>query len=217
MGCVTEPFRLPRIKVCGVRTLADALTVAAAGGDAIGLVRHAPSPRHLEPIAAGMLVTAVPSRVLAVLVAVDAEPGELEHAARLAGARAVQLCGRERAQDWRGFPLPILRRIAVGPNAEHELDRWSGVAAGFVLDHPASVGGTGQAVDLDLAARLAARAPCLLAGGLDATSVGAAVGRVRPAGVDASSRLERTPGTKDPARIEAFVRAARAALEEVAA
>jgi phosphoribosylanthranilate isomerase len=214
---MAEPFRLPRIKVCGVRAIADAVTVVAAGGDAIGLVRHAPSPRHLEPIQAGLIVAAVPSRVLAVLVAVDAEPAELERAAQLAGAGAVQLCGSERAQDWRWFALPILRRIAVEPGAELELERWSAIASGFVLDHPAAAGGTGQGVDLDLAARLAARAPCILAGGLDASNVALAVERVRPAGVDASSRLESTPGLKDPARIEAFVRAARAALEEVAA
>ena len=46
--------------------------------------------------------------------------------------------------------------------------------------------------------------------GLDAGSVSAAVERVRPAGVDASSRLESAPGAKDPARIAAFVRAALA-------
>jgi phosphoribosylanthranilate isomerase len=160
---VAESFRIPRIKVCGVRNAADAVAVASAG------------------------------------------------------VRAVQLCGDELARDWTSFPLPILRRIAVRPGAERELDSWLGIAAGFVLDHPAGPGGTGRAVELELAAQLASRAPCLLAGGLDASNVAGLVERVRPAGVDASSRLESAPGVKDPARVADFVRAARAALAEVPA
>jgi len=214
---VAESFRLPRFKVCGVRRGAEALAVITAGGDALGLVSHRPSPRHVELDDAATIVSLLPEGVLAVLVVVDATPVDLERAARAVGAGAVQLCGAERAEDWHAFPLPILRRLAVEDGAERELERWLGVASGFVLDHPAAAGGTGRTVDLDLAARLAARAPCLLAGGLEASCVASAIERVRPAGVDASSRLESAPGVKDLARIAAFVRAARAALEEVAA
>jgi phosphoribosylanthranilate isomerase len=214
---VAEPFKIPRIKVCGVRTAADALAVASAGGDAIGLVQHRPSPRHLEPREADALVGQIPAGLRAILVVVDAQPEALERSARGARVHAVQLCGGEHARDWTEFPLPILRRIAVQPGAERELEEWIGVAAGFVLDHPTGPGGTGRAVELKLAAWLAAQAPCLLAGGLDASNVAALVERVRPAGVDASSRLESAPGVKDQARVAAFVRAARAALAEVPA
>jgi phosphoribosylanthranilate isomerase len=214
---VAEPFKLPRIKVCGVRTAADVLAVASAGGDAIGLVQHRPSPRHLEPHEAAALVATLPVGLSAILVVVDAQADPLERSARDAGVSAVQLCGGERASDWAAFPLPVLRRIPVQPGAERELEQWLGIATGFVLDHPAGPGGTGHPVDLELAARLAARAPCLLAGGLDAANVAALIERVRPAGVDASSRLESARGVKDPARIAAFVRAARAALAEVPA
>lgn len=214
---MAEPFRLPRVKVCGLRRPEDALAVAAAGGGAVGLVLHPPSPRHLEAHEAATLVAALPDHVLPVLVTVDASPAELGRAADACGARAVQLCGNEHAEDWRSFPLPVLRRVAVDQHAERELERWYDVAAGFVLDHPAAAGGTGRCVDLELAARLAASAPCLLAGGLDAQSVAAAVERVRPAGVDASSRLESSPGVKDPARVAAFVRAGLAAMQEVTA
>jgi indole-3-glycerol phosphate synthase / phosphoribosylanthranilate isomerase len=49
----------------------------------------------------------------------------------------------------------------------------------------------------------------VLAGGLSAENVGAAIERVRPWAVDASSSLETAPGIKDPARIRAYVEAAR--------
>jgi phosphoribosylanthranilate isomerase len=212
---VAERLRLPRVKVCGLRRTEDAAAAVAAGADALGLVLHPPSPRHLEPREAAELVATLPPDVLPVLVTLERAPEALERLARDLGVRAVQLCGAEHAADWRGFPLPLLRRLPVDASAEAELDEWCDVAAGFVLDHPAAPGGTGRDVDLDLAARLAAAAPCLLAGGLDAGSVSAAVERVRPAGVDASSRLESAPGAKDPARIAAFVRAALAAFQEV--
>jgi indole-3-glycerol phosphate synthase/phosphoribosylanthranilate isomerase len=49
----------------------------------------------------------------------------------------------------------------------------------------------------------------MLAGGLSAENVGAAIAAVRPWAVDASSRLELAPGIKDHARVRAFVAAVR--------
>jgi indole-3-glycerol phosphate synthase / phosphoribosylanthranilate isomerase len=60
---------------------------------------------------------------------------------------------------------------------------------------------------LDRAA--ATRGRVMLAGGLDAGNVRAAVEAVRPWAVDASSRLEHAPGIKDAERVRAFVQAAR--------
>ena len=134
---------------------------------------------------------------------------------RASGASCAQLCGDEDPQAFCELDAPILRRLAVDASAFAELDRWRDVAQGFVLDHPAAAGGTGRAVELELAAELAAQAPCLLAGGLDPDNVAERVRRVRPAGVDASSRLERTPGEKDPERVARFVEAAATALQEV--
>jgi len=49
----------------------------------------------------------------------------------------------------------------------------------------------------------------MLAGGLAADNVRAAIDAVRPWAVDASSRLEVKPGVKDPERVRAFVQAAQ--------
>jgi indole-3-glycerol phosphate synthase/phosphoribosylanthranilate isomerase len=49
----------------------------------------------------------------------------------------------------------------------------------------------------------------VLAGGLSAENVRAAIERVRPWAVDASSKLETAPGIKDHARVRAYVEAAR--------
>ncbi len=55
----------------------------------------------------------------------------------------------------------------------------------------------------------AAEGRIVLAGKLDADNVQAAIARVRPWGVDASSRLETSPGVKDHMLVRAYVEAAR--------
>jgi len=84
-------------------------------------------------------------------------------------------------------------------------------AAGLLLDaHPAGgLGGRGETFDWDGIPPLAR--PLILAGGLDADNVAAAVRRVRPYGVDVSSGVESAPGIKDPRRMAAFAAAVRRA------
>ncbi|MEA2933522.1 MAG: phosphoribosylanthranilate isomerase, partial [Variibacter sp.] len=57
--------------------------------------------------------------------------------------------------------------------------------------------------------------PFMLSGGLDAGNIAEALRLTRAGGVDVSSGVERAPGEKDPAKIRAFVRAARHAGERL--
>ncbi len=210
-----KDFPCPRIKLCGLRRVEDARAAVAAGADAVGFVHYPPSPRSVEAESAASLVAVLPPEVLPVAVLVDATPALAASFCERSGARAVQLCGGERAEDFRAFPWPILRRLGVAEGAVAELELWRPVAFAFVLDHPRAPGGAGLPVDRERAAALARRAPCLLAGGLGPGNVGAAVAAVRPWGVDASSALECAPGRKDPTALRAFVAAARLALAGV--
>ena len=205
----------PRIKVCGITSADDALAAVAAGCDTLGFVEHAQSPRAIDAASARKIIDALDASVLTVVVMVDRSPEFALRWLEQSGARAVQLCGGEKPSVWRGFPHVLLRRVAVASDAERELDAWRPVASGFVLDHPSAPGGTGLGVDLESAARLAALAPCLLAGGLDDANVAERIAAVHPAGVDASSRLESAPGRKDRERVARFVKRAHAALEEI--
>jgi len=204
---------MPRIKVCGVRRFEDVAGALELGLDAVGFVAWSRSPRAIELEQAAALVAKLPVRIVPVAVFVDATRAEAEAWVERARVRAVQLCGAERPADWRDFPALVWRRIAVDARARDEKEAWRGIAQRFVLDHPRAHGGTGESVDLELAAELARGGDCLLAGGLDASNVAERIARVRPYGVDASSRLESAPGTKDPQRVRDYVAAARAALE----
>ena len=97
------------------------------------------------------------------------------------------------------------------------LDAWQPYAERFVLDtyHPTLLGGTGHTQDWLRAREVCARAPrpILLAGGLNPENVADAVRTAHPAGVDVSSGVEAAPGRKDPAKVRAFIRNAKTALE----
>ena len=69
--------------------------------------------------------------------------------------------------------------------------------------------GSGETADWRAAAALAKQSQLILAGGLNAAIVAAAIHAVRPFGVDVSTGVEREPGIKDAGKIQEFVRAAR--------
>lgn len=205
----------PAIKVCGLTCLEDARLAMDAGATMLGFVDVAASPRCVAAAKVATILAALPSAVASVLVLANTKPAEASSRVHAANAGWVQLCGDEQPEDFTEFPVPILRRLAVEPGAHHHLEQWREVATAFVLDHPAAAGGSGRAVDRQLAAELARQAPCLLAGGLDAAQVEQAVKIVRPLGLDASSRLERQPGRKSTEAVQAFITNARAALEDL--
>ena len=82
---------------------------------------------------------------------------------------------------------------------------------GFVLDafSENAYGGTGKTADWSLAKEAAQSFSFLLAGGLTPDNVQEAIQKVQPYGVDVSSGVEARPGKKDPAKIQAFIQAAK--------
>jgi phosphoribosylanthranilate isomerase len=197
------------IKICGL-TSAEAVDAAlAAGADAIGFV-CAESVRRVAPSRAAELAAPALGRAqcvavtrhpdLALLQEIDAEWApdlwQSDAADHAAAGLVSQLPHARR--------LPVLRAGQAWPEPLPEL---------LLFEGPVS--GTGRVGDWDEAARLAQRTRVVLAGGLNASNVAAAIRRVCPWGVDVSSGVEEAPGVKSPRKINEFVRAARAAFEEL--
>jgi phosphoribosylanthranilate isomerase len=190
------------IKICGMTT-ADAIAAAQeAGVDAVGFV-FARSVRQLTPEAAVQLARAVRGRLRCVAVT--------RHPAQLAVDEIVRVFRPDVLQtdesDFAALRLPgSLERLPVvraGEAAPAQLP------ARLLFEGPAS--GTGVASDWQAAGALAPRTQLVLAGGLHAGNVAAALGAVRPFGVDVSSGVEERPGVKSPMRIMEFVTAVRSA------
>jgi phosphoribosylanthranilate isomerase len=201
---------MTRVKICGVTRAGDAELATELGASAVGFVFWPRSPRFIEPSRARDIVRSLPPFVTAVGVFVDQPAGHVKDVASVVGLGAIQLHGNEDV----GFCRALGRRVIKAASVEQAT-----VLAGF---WPAEVtllldavdaerrGGTGQTVDWEAAAALAARRRIILAGGLHAGNVGDAIRRVRPFAVDVSSGVEASPGVKDEARLRAFFAAVAA-------
>jgi phosphoribosylanthranilate isomerase len=210
------------VKICGIGTPEDARDAVAAGADALGFVFWFMSPRRVEPARAAAIARELPASVLRVGVFVDAPRDEMLRISDEVGLDLVQLHGEEPLEALAGLPRPALKAVRVGKQfTAGEALRWAGHAAGVVVDTrlPGETqlpGGTGVPFDWSLVKDLARRLDFLmLAGGLNPDNVAEAVRAVRPHAVDVSSGVERVPGRKDPARVRAFVEAARAVEAEL--
>ena len=197
------------VKVCGVTSDADARAAIDAGANALGFNFWPRSPRYLSPELAAAFVPSLRG-VLKVGVFVDSPGGEVARIVRLAGLDVAQLhgsaCPAAGIAYWRAAAV----QEPFDPTAVSD----DGAQA-FLLDAPAGSlhGGTGKTFDWSLI-RAASR-NIVVAGGLDASNVALAISTARPWGVDACSKLESSPGTKDRAKVAAFVAAALAAAHSV--
>ena len=197
------------IKICGIMCEEDAREATAAGANALGFNFYPKSPRYITLERARQIVQAVPDRYLKVGVFVNSSEGELLSAAAAVPLDVLQLHG-ERCVIPSASPYRIWRSIPGGSAAPPPDDR----IEAYLLDAPTSAyGGSGRPFNWSLAAGFPYGV--IVAGGLEANNVAAAIAAVRPWGVDACSRLERFPGRKDPDRVRAFVAAATLASRNI--
>jgi phosphoribosylanthranilate isomerase len=209
------------VKICGLST-PETLDVALdAGADMVGFVFFSPSPRHLEFEAARALGRRVRGRAQKVALTVDADEAFLAAVVQALQPDILQLHGTESTGQVqavrRMFGLPVMKALPIA--VKDDLTRiipYASVADRLLFDARAPreatrPGGLGHAFDWSLLESVDPDVPYMLSGGLDACNVGEALRITRALGVDVSSGVEHAPGEKDPDKIRAFVRAARAA------
>lgn len=209
-----EPGRV-RVKICGVRTVAEAVAIAAAGADAIGINFYPPSPRSVSPVKAEELLAALPPFVEAVAVVVRPEPELLQLLVEKVGFRTLQIHEGEPGLHWAGVRYILAAGIAAPADldqTEARLTDWllQGVnVSGVLLDAGVAgkYGGTGQTAPWPILARFSRRRPLILAGGLRPDNVAEAIRQVRPFAVDVASGVESAPGVKDLDKVHAFLQA----------
>jgi len=198
------------IKICGLTRADDARRAVEAGATAIGMVFWTGSPRAVTLAQAEAVADAVGTDALTVGVFVDATAGEIDGVMRRVPLGAAQLHGHESPAFVDTLPWPVIKAVAVpGEGPLPDLSPWAGIRVLLDAHDPQRHGGTGRMVDWARAAALAATRPVILAGGLTPDNVADVVMRVRPAGIDVSSGVERSPGVKDDARVRALIEAVR--------
>ena len=208
------------VKVCGLTSVADALSCAEAGVDWLGLNFYEGSKRRVDQGIAAEIVASLPGGCEAVGLFVDRPGWEVAETAEKVGLRIVQLHGNETAELMKELGhLQVIRAFRIGDHgaiarmlAYLERAKAVGRTPDAVLvdaDVAGEAGGTGQAIKVGLLDRLPPLPRLILAGGLTPENVGERVHRLRPWMVDVASGVESSPGRKDAARVAAFVRAAR--------
>jgi phosphoribosylanthranilate isomerase len=212
---------MTRVKICGITNVEDARAACEAGVDAIGLNFYPRSPRALSIEKAVELRALIPSGVQVFGVFVNAEADKVMEIFRNVRLDALQLHGDESPTTVAQLAgiAPVFKALRVGPDfSAVTLESYPGVS-GFLFDTadagPGQYGGTGCLADWGIAQQVARSHRVILAGGLNADNVAAAILQVRPYGVDVASGVEASSGAKDHAQLREFVREARRADQEL--
>jgi phosphoribosylanthranilate isomerase len=194
------------IKICGLTNAAGVAAALAAGVDAIGFVL-APSVRRVTAQRAAELARTVRRQLSCVAVMQHPQQSEVDEVVRELRPDMLQSDLGDFARlhlPQRIARLPVVRAAQAAPAVYPARLLFEGARSG-----------SGETTDWTQAALLARQTRLVLAGGLNAGNVGAAIRAVRPFGVDTSSGVESQPGVKSEEKIMEFVRAARAAFAEL--
>jgi phosphoribosylanthranilate isomerase len=206
----------PKIKFCGITDPADAEAAVAAGAWALGMVLWPRSPRRCQPAVAAQIAAAHRRHVQIAGVFVNPTLEQVARAADEIGLTLVQLHGDEGpvfcGEVARRTGCRVIKAARVRSGAD--IQALAAFHTDFhLLDSYARgvPGGTGETFAWDLARAHGGGVPLILSGGLTADNVAQAIAAVRPYAVDVASGVELAPGRKDPAKLEAFAAAVRAA------
>jgi phosphoribosylanthranilate isomerase len=216
-----------RIKICGVTRAEDAEQAAAAGADAVGLNFYAASPRYLTIDQARQVLRAVPAGVARVGVFVNAATELVRSARRQLPLDWIQLHGDEPPDYLAQLDEPaVIKAFRCGRAGLDAVAAYlercrhgQRLPQAILIDAhvPQQYGGTGRVADWALLAgdrTWALGLPFILAGGLTPENVRTAIAQTRPDAIDTASGVESAPGRKEPARIDRFVRQAKAAFAD---
>ncbi len=211
------------IKICGLSTPETLAVALDAGADMVGFVRFPKSPRHVTLDLGHRLSLQARGRAQRVVLLVNPDDEELAQAVEAINPDLIQLHGSEtpeRVAEIRSMVRrPVMKALGVAEERDLEaLASYAKASEHILLDAKpprtadALPGGNGVAFDWKLLKGLDPALPIMLSGGLNPDNVAEAIRLTKPKAVDVSSGVESGPGLKDPARIEAFVRAARTAF-----
>lgn len=188
------------IKICGITRREDAEVAVDAGASALGFIFYPKSPRYILPDVARELGAGLAA--IKVGIFVDESAASIYEVMRAAKLDVAQIYGGNPlagAPFWEAVRVPALK-----PGQAIQFHAGS-IADAILLDGTAN----GVTFPWRVARDCARRRPTIIAGGLDASNVAEAIRIAQPWGVDASSKLESSPGIKDHEKVRAFINAAR--------
>lgn len=197
------------IKICGIKTLPDALAAIEAGADYLGFNFYSKSVRFIEKSACAEITSVLKrehSQIKLVGVFVNSSTEEIKDILQTCHLDLAQLHGDETPETFAQLAPHAFRAFRGIPESNAGYER--NEVPTMLIDAAVKgvYGGSGVTADWAAAAELAKKYPLLLAGGLTPENVADAVRQVQPWGVDVASGVESAPGEKDAGKMVQFVK-----------
>lgn len=200
---------MTKIKICGIKTLKDALAASEAGADYLGFNFFPKSVRFIEKSACAEITSVLEReypQIKLVGVFVNSSVDEVKDILQTCSLDLAQLHGDETPEMFAQLAPHAFRAFRGIPESNAGYER--NEAPAMLIDAAVKgvYGGSGVTADWASAAELAKKYPLLLAGGLTPENVADAVRQVQPWGVDVASGVESAPGEKDAGEMSKFVK-----------
>jgi len=209
------------IKICGITKTSQARDIAQLRINAIGVIGVKNSPRfvpeeecvrifnEIDKISSSIeKVFVVANEKLETIKSINNRPTP-PSVIQLHGNESVDYCSELKSEFpeiklWKAFRIRSINDLENINNYEKNIDA-------ILLDawDEKSLGGTGNRVPINLLINKTFKTPWILAGGISAEIIPKIFSQLRPDGIDASSRLEISPGIKDIEKVESLVRVIR--------
>ena len=216
------------IKICGITNEEDALKIASLRAHALGFILSTESVRKIEPDKAKEIILATKDKFINkqakkrpsfVGVFVNENINKVTEIAEKLSLDYIQLSGDETPDYLKKIKkhnknIKLIKLIRVKDNVSSfeviskQMLKFKKAADFFLLDtfKENIYGGTGKSFNWEIVKGLGRDFPVILAGGLDCENVAVAIKMVKPFGIDASTKLEESPGKKDIGKVEIFIK-----------
>jgi phosphoribosylanthranilate isomerase len=196
-----------RLKICGITRVQDALAASDLGVDALGLVFHPESPRHISIEQAQAIISTLPPFISKVALFCNASKEIIEQVLTQLNIDCLQFHGDESEEFCLQFKRSYIKAIRVKTNADltTQLNCYPSASA-ILLDsfNSSSYGGTGKRFDWQLIPQVAQQ-KLIIAGGINPHNIVSLLERVQPYAVDVSSGVELQAGIKDTKKISQLI------------
>ncbi len=206
------------IKICGITTVKQAIEIALSGADAIGVIGVMDSPRYITDSKREEIFSTLTKKVPhieRVWVLANTNAKEIDKRINRAGSPSIiQLHGQESKEEckkikhlyphiklWKSFRIRKESDLISAQDFQDSvdailIDAWSSK----------SLGGTGKRIDMELLYKVNFTIPWWLAGGISDDCIEDILLRIKPFGIDASSKLEIKPGIKDMKKVKTLIK-----------
>lgn len=203
------------IKICGLANPYEAKECQKLGAHAIGIVFFKKSPRNISLEDAKEICSALSDKIITTGVFVDETYDFIMKTVSVCKLKAVQLHGNESpdlVKDIADHGIKVIK--ALFEKKEPLLDKlklyehaWACLVEKGHEDLP---GGTAQKWDWSLDTAISSNQKIIIAGGLEPCDVSKAIAISGAFGVDVSSGVESSPGTKDLYKVKEFIQEVKA-------